>query len=79
MTGLFCKLIGAWKFLNAGPRIQPKFTRLFLLLEVWSGHEAMRGMKYLSCDSYVTASRSYLLCLLCKIWVWSGAAANSRG
>ena len=39
MTSLFCNLIGAWKFLSAGPRIRPKFTRPFSSLEVGSGHE----------------------------------------
>ena len=30
-----------WKFLSAGPRIQPKFTRHFSSLEVGSGHETI--------------------------------------
>ena len=34
-----CDLIDAWKFLSAGPRILPKFTRLFSSLKVGSGHE----------------------------------------
>ena len=37
MTSPFCNLIGAWKFLSAGPRILPKFTRPFS--GVGSGHE----------------------------------------
>ena len=34
-----CDLTGTWKFLSAGPRSLPKFTRLFSSLEVGSGDE----------------------------------------
>ena len=37
-----CDLIGAWKFLSAGPRILPKFTRPFSSSRVGSGHETNR-------------------------------------
>ena len=42
MTGLFYNLIGAWKFLSAGPRIRPKFTRPFFSFWRWGLHGLAR-------------------------------------
>ena len=48
-------LIGAWKFLSAGPRILPKFTRPFSSSRVGSGDEIKAVYTSLTIDRQAAA------------------------